>query len=386
MKRSFPLIVLGAVVAFFATTGFQCGSAEVTSAKLYIQQKQWDKAEQSLMKELAKNDKNEEAWFLLGQVRNEARNYPGMNEAFVRALQISDAHKTDIQRYRLATWALLYNDGVAAYNKGRDSSAMYDLAITDFTTAITLVPDSATTYYVASLAYFAKKDKRNTIDMLNKAVERNPSYLEAALFLAQIHYNEGIESLAAKDSTAAMASFGKAAGAFEIAYKADPARGEAITGLIDVYERLKQSDKALKLTVEAVQREPNNKLYRYAYGVFLLKQDQFAQSVEQFSKAVEIDPTYTDAVYNLGVAYLNWGVAMKVEADKAAEAAGRGAKEDKAYQEKFKLAIPHLEKAAETRPDDALLWQQLGKIYANLNMQEKSKAAFEKFDQIMKNK
>ena len=386
MKRSFPLIVLGTVIVFFATTGFQCGLAEVTSAKLYIQQKQWDKAEQSLVKELAKNDKNEEAWFLLGQVRNEVRNYIGMNDAFTRALQINETHKVDIQRYRLSTWAQLYNDGVTAYNKGRDSSAMYDKAIEDFNTAIALVPDSANTYYVVALVHFAKKDNPKTIDMLNKALERNPSYLDAALFLAQLHYNEGLASLATKDSTAATASFIKAGNAFELAYKANPGKSEAIIGLIDVYERLKQPEKAMSLTVEAVQRDPNNTLYRYAYGVFLLKQDDFAKSIEQFSKAVELDPTYTDATYNLGVAYLNWGVSMKVEAEKAAEKAGKGAVEDKSYQEKFKLAIPHLEKAAEQRADDPVLWQQLGRIFANLNMQEKSKAAFEKYDQIMKNK
>jgi tetratricopeptide (TPR) repeat protein len=130
-------------------------------------------------------------------------------------------------------------------------------------------------------------------------------------------------------------------------------------------------------------------VFRYAYGVFLLKQDKFQESIGQFTKAVEIDPNYTDATYNLGVAYLNWGVSMKAEVDKKAEEAaksGKQVKEDKSYQEKFKQAIPYLEKAAQVRSDDAALWQQLGKVYANLNMVDKSKAAFEKFDQIMKGK
>jgi hypothetical protein len=45
-----------------------------------MQQKQWDKAEQSLLKEVVKNDQNEEAWFLLGQVRLEMKKYT-KNEA-----------------------------------------------------------------------------------------------------------------------------------------------------------------------------------------------------------------------------------------------------------------------------------------------------------------
>jgi hypothetical protein len=60
MKRFLPLGFLLLALVYFSTTGFQCGSAETTSAKLYMNQKQWDKAEASLVKELAKNDKNEE--------------------------------------------------------------------------------------------------------------------------------------------------------------------------------------------------------------------------------------------------------------------------------------------------------------------------------------
>lgn len=81
MKRYSPFAVLILTSLFLSTTGFQCGSAEVTTARLAIQQGQFEKAEQSLVKEVQKNDKNEEAWFLLGQVRWEmkkfARRRPG---------------------------------------------------------------------------------------------------------------------------------------------------------------------------------------------------------------------------------------------------------------------------------------------------------------------
>jgi Flp pilus assembly protein TadD len=146
----------------------------------------------------------------------------------------------------------------------------------------------------------------------------------------------------------------------------------------------------MQLTSDAIKRDPNNKVYRYASGVFLLKQEKFPESTEQFKKALEIDPAYTDASYNLGVAYLNWGVAMKEESDKKVEeAAAKGnknVKEDRSYQEKFKLAVPHLEKAAEARADDAALYQQLGKVYMNLNMKAEAERAFARYDQLTKSK
>jgi cytochrome c-type biogenesis protein CcmH/NrfG len=123
MRRFFPPIILLLVVVYLSVTGFQCGSAEITTARLAITQKQWTKAEESLMKALQKNDKDEEAWFLLGQVRYELKKYAEMNEAYSNALAISDAHKPDIDKYRLSTWAEFFNAGIAYYNKGRDSAA-----------------------------------------------------------------------------------------------------------------------------------------------------------------------------------------------------------------------------------------------------------------------
>ncbi len=390
MTRFAPLVVLLLAAVLFATTGFQCGSAETTSAKLYMQQKQWDKAEQSLLKELSKNDKNDEAWFLLGQVRLELKKYKEMNDAYNHALALSDAHKADISRNKLAVWGMEYNDGVKLYNAGRDDTANYNRALDAFNTAIEMEPDSANTYYVTALAYYAKKDYNNAMTVLQAALQKKPNFADAARFLGQVHYQMAQDRMNAKDEAGAQAEFQKAVGPFEQAFKAEPDSVVNITNLIDVYERTKNSEKAMTLTHDAVAKDPNNKLFRYAYGVFLLKQDKYPEAIEQFQKAVQIDPNYADAIYNLGVAYLNWGVAQKKESDGKAEAAQKAAgknkqvKADESYRDKFKQSLPYLEKSAELRSDDAALWQQLGRLYAILNMPDKSKAAFEKSDKLSK--
>ena len=391
MKRYLPLGFLLLAFIYISTTGFQCGSAETTSAKLYMNQKQWDKAEASLVKELAKNDKNEEAWFLLGQVRLEVKKYAEMNEAYTHALQIGDAHKAEIARNRLAVWAMMYNDGVNLYNKGRDTAAFYQKSIDRFSTAIAMVPDSSGTYYVRALAYYAKQDMKSALADLAEAVRLKPDFEEAARLAGQVHYNMAMERVNAKDDAGSQSEFALATQTFEKAYNANPTNSDNINNLIDVYERTKNTDKALVLTRTAVEKDPNNKGFRFAYGVFLSRQDKFAEAIEQFKKAVEIDANYGDAIYNLGVAYLNWGVSMKAESDKQVEAEraknkGKDVKTDFSYKEKFKEALPYLEKAQEIRPDDLDLLQRLGKVYANLNMVEKSKAAFERYDRLSKGK
>jgi tetratricopeptide (TPR) repeat protein len=389
MKRYLPLALLAVAVFYFASTGFQCGSAETTSAKLYMQQKNWVKAEESLLKELGKNEKNEEAQFLLGQVRYELKNYLGMNEAFTNALQLGDQHKPDILRYRLSVWGSLYNQGVAYYNKGRDTAAYYDKALQAFDIAIAMEPDSANTYYVAALADYARKDIPSAINKLETAVAKDPKYLDAHRLLGQFHYAKAMQELDAKDEASSNASLQKAQQVYEKVYTLDPNNFDNIRSLIDVYERTKQTDKALKLTREAVEKDPSNKVFRYAYGAFLLRQDKYKEAAEQFIAALKVDPNYTDAEYNLGVSYLNWGVSMKEESEKKYEAerkTNKSAKEDLAYKEKFKDALPYLEKAVMTRDDDALLWQTLAKVYANLGITDKAKKALDRFDKLTRGK
>lgn len=390
MTRVAPLAVLLLAAVFLATTGFQCGSAETTSAKLYMQQKQWDKAEQALLKEVQKNDKDDEAWFLLGQVRLETKRYKEMNEAYTHALLVAETHRPEISRNRRAVWGILYNDGVKAFNEGRDSASRYDKAIEDFAIAIELQPDSSSTYFVAGLAYFAKKDNQQAISMLETALQKNPKFGDAARLLGQVHYQQAVDRLSAKDSAGAQAEFQKSTKAFEQVYSLEPDSASSITNLIDVYERTGNSEKALALTRDAVAKEPNNKFFRYAYGVFLLKQAKHQEAIEQFDKALSIDPNYDDPRYNLGVAYLYWGVAMKKAADEKAEAElkkapkGKHVATDESYREKFKQSLPYLEKSIELRGEDAGLWMQLGRLYAILNMTDKSKMAFEKADKLGK--
>lgn len=388
MKRYFPLAFVALFFAYAALTGFQCGSAEATSAKLYMNQKQYDKAEDSFLREVTKNPKNEEAWFLLGQVRLELKKYPGVIEAYAKALEIAPTHKLEITRNRNVIWAMMYNEGVKNYQVGRDTASYYDKALDNFGTAILANSDSAGTYYVRSLVYFSKKSYDNATADLNTALQKKPDFVDAARLLGQIHYIKAEAATEMKDNSGAAAEYGKAVDAFQIAYKAQPSAIENITGLIDAYERAKQNDKAMELTRDAVAKEPGNKIFRYAYGVFLLKQEKYEGASEQFKAAIDIDPEYSDAVYNLGVSYLNWGVQMKSAADKAMEKAPKGKqpKEDLSYKEKYKLALPYLEKAAATRADDTLLWQQLARLYNTLGMSKEANAALAKFDALSKKK
>jgi predicted Zn-dependent protease len=64
-----------------------------------------------------------------------------------------------------------------------------------------------------------------------------------------------------------------------------------------------------------VDNEPDNKIYRYNYGVLLLNAERYPEAETQLLEALKIDPEYENAIYNLGVTYVKWGTAMNKEAE-----------------------------------------------------------------------
>ena len=54
---------------------------------------------------------------------------------------------------------------------------------------------------------------------------------------------------------------------------------------------------------QAVEVEPTNAMYRNAVGAVLLNIGRYPDAQVEFLKAVELDPTYSDAYHNLGSAY-----------------------------------------------------------------------------------
>lgn len=386
MKR-YPTFIL----VFLLLTGVSSSLAQyLTSAKLYMRQREWTMAEASALKAVAKDPDDEEVWFVLGQIRYELRKYPEMIEAFDKAASIDPKeHQKEIHAYRLKLWADSYNAGIKYYNLGRDSAQYFAVAIDSFKTAIMAQPDSAMTYYVCALAMYANGQRDDAIAMLNKGIEKRSNFPDALSLLGRLHMQRARLKLEEKDSIQSRKEYDAAVVAFEKLYQINPTDPANVMSLLEVYEKAKMDDKALNLTKTCAEADPKNRLCRYAYGLYLIKKEQYEQGIKQLDTMLAIAPEendelYKDAMYNLGVAYQNWGVALKAISDKKVEESKGKVKEDLTYKEKFKAALAAFQKVEEHKKDDPNLYQALGKLYATLNMPKEAKAAFETADKLIK--
>jgi len=386
MKNS-KLFILGMLFIGIMFLGFQCASTELTSAKLYIQQKNWDKALETLQTDVAKNPQSDEGYYLMGTVYSELEKTDEMIDAFDKSLAISDKYEKSIKEYRTFQWANNFNRGVSLFQRGNkttdeDSTTMYyDLAIEAYQRAIILEPDSGETYRNLAFAYLTTGKAEESIEPLKTLIDLEQAE-EGYQYLGEVYYTLGANMMSdyqntnnVADSVKAMEYLESSITTLNDGLKKYPENSTMQVALTSSYIAADKIDVAMSSAAKLVENDPLNKTYRYNYGVLLLNAEKYEEAETQLKKAIEIDPDYENAIYNIGVTYVKWGTAINKEAEKQGLIS-----ED--YKKKYEAALPYLEKVVEVDPTNVAIWELLGKVYSVLGMNEDATNAFNKADEL----
>ena len=386
--QSSKIIVITALFLGMLFTGFQCASTELTSAKLYIQQKNYDKALEVLKKDVEKNPQSDEGYYLMGVISGEKGQYEQMTDAYNKSLSISKKFEKDINNQKTHYWVTLTQSGAAFFkrvsnNQDKDSiKILLDKAANSFENAVLVMPDSAYTYYLLSLVYMSQQNYDKAIKPLEEYVAKG-SAADGYVYLGSIYLDKGTrlkDSYSQKknvqDSISYMENFNKAISILEEGKKKYPNDAKLLGTLSSAYVGANKLSVALDAFKSLAETNPKKENY-YNYGVVLMGADKFEESVVQFKKALDLDPNYQNAIYNVAVAFVKWGTDINKKAE------DKGTK-DESYKEKYRQAIPYLEKFTSIDSNDIKIWDLLGKVYAILGMQDKAKDAYDKVDQLRK--
>ncbi|MBN1338513.1 MAG: hypothetical protein JXA03_04270 [Bacteroidales bacterium] len=160
----------------------------------------------------------------------------------------------------------------------------------------------------------------------------------------------------------------------------------------NIYLGRNEEDKALQNLNVAMELDKTNPTIYFAAGSIIDKQivsdttktddvreTAFKQAEDAYLKAIELNPEYFDAIYNLGALYYNKSLTYINAATRlpleAVEEYNRMTNE---YRNLMQKALPYLEKAHAIDPTDMSTMIALKEIYVRLNMNEKRKEIEEK--------
>ena len=152
---------------------------------------------------------------------------------------------------------------------------------------------------------------------------------------------------------------------------------EKITTLI-IMERVDEAKAELE---EAINDEPTNALYYYFLGYLYDFEEDPNMAQESYEKAIELNPEYYEANYNLGVVHYNKARDIISEMNNLSLDEYRKQEADYVARAKvhFEEALPYFEKAVEIKPEeDIQLLETLAGVYLQLKMMDKAAALEEK--------
>ena len=358
-------LLVGVVILFTA-----CQTKEVTSAKVYIQQDNWEKAIEQLEMAVELYPSDAEAHYLLGEGMAQQQNWDRMNEEFDKSLKIAPTFEMQIKNTREKSWVNQFNAGVGKLNKDDVEGA-----IESFETAARINPNRVESYKSLGIAYMRMDDLENASKNFSKVLELEPDNKDAMNGLAGIYFQ--------------LKEFQKVVELEKKALEMDPDDKDAIANLALAYDFLGEQDKAQQTYETALEKNPGDKdlLFNLARLHFL--GGDYDKAVELFNQVLEANPEDYDANLQVGNAYLSMADEYRKKlVDKEAQGGEVTDEERDQLMSFYTKAIPFLEKAvAIGEADEAIkvsagLYNNMGVAYINIGEREKGEQSFKKAEEV----
>lgn len=334
MKTFWPLA--GCLLMGLALVG--CQSTALTSAKVYLQQKDLEHAEEQLKLAITQNPEDAEAHFYLGTIYAETRRYEQMNASFDQALALRPRYQKDVEQWRQKYYVEHYNRGVEAVQA--DDMAGAAKAFEEAT-----IIDSGQVEAFKNLAFcYSKLDQLDaSLATYERALMLFPADPDLWTGKGSIYYIQG--------------NYEKAASAYEEASRLGKESIQTLSSLASAYEQLKQDDKAIAAYEKAVALNPEDENLLYNIAVLYSNLEKYDQAAEYYGRALQLNPDDSDAKFNLALIYV-----LKLE--------------------QWDEALPILKALVEAEPGNAEAWEMLSIVYARKNKVDESTQALKKAEEL----
>lgn len=219
-------------------------------------------------------------------------------------------------------------------------------------------------YFLCLSAYFGKD-----FTTFDKYMPQARTYTDEKDQVTQLILSCYLE----RGDTASWYAFGK-----QVVLEDPNANEVVLQNLLANYFQKQNYDEAMAFTEEVLAKDASNKMGNYAKGLVLMNQKKYVEAVKYYDKAVETDPTFSDAYYNAGVCYSNYGYDINEELSTRKLTYQQNQKEVQRVKAEYAKAEPYFLKVQELEPENADKWAgRLATVYYILGNKEKQ-AEYEK--------
>jgi len=323
MKYAQPTVILLIVVVVAFVSGGCATNPNIEGARLDLRNKDYSRALTNINQALTAEPENAKALLLKGDIISEMladvsdeldrTGFVGeLTGAYAQAIALSPEHLTHVS----AQLARLYNSefimGMEAFRDagllaGKERAHSFTTAARHFRNASMMIPDSANALINEAHAYYNGGKAQDAVDAYESVIALGHTDRELFIYLARTYELMAVEL---SDPKTQPDYYSQMVRILETARKFYPQDEEIRNLLLNAYAVSEITSNALPFFEEIYPLEQDNQVYLYNYGTLLLRQEDYEGAITKLSRAVSLDSSYVNALFNLGAAYVNHGVSV----------------------------------------------------------------------------
>ncbi|GAA5520152.1 tetratricopeptide repeat protein [Aliifodinibius salicampi] len=289
----------------------------------------------------------------------------------------------EINQLRQVVWSSEHNEGVQ-YLQDAQSKDQYRQAGEHFTNASAIMPDSSSSYEMATRAFYKASESQRAITLLEEAQSRlHPPPVQLLESLAFLYMETGEPQKAAQIYNRALS---QVTFSFNLMH-----------GLANAYIESKEHQKAADILQELVEKQPNTVRYRKLLAKELYQggEKQIQTIVDNVQENQSLDQNnfvQADSLFNSAEQQYSYLIDNHSEDMDLYFEAAQFYQNSAAYYQKLlphlnnqmrkeisdtinrylSTSLPLLEKMAEEEQPPQQIWQQLYQTYSYLGMEEEA--------------
>ena len=335
MRRGWLEIAVILMIVVFTLSG--CANKWVTSGKIAMNGKNYDKAIVDFKKALEENPENGEAHYYLAVCYKEKEDYREMLTHLESAETLYLKKADDIKELRQEGWTKLFESG-----KNKAEEDKWEESRDDFSLATEFLPDRYQSFSYLGYVWQQLNDNDSAYFYYSRAYEIAPDEMLVLENFAALCFNIG--------------EYDRAEELYRKLIEKDPNHANAMARLGDIYGGKKEFQKAVDYYNQALAIEQDNSNLWFNLGVLYFQQMKDNENaITAFTRAVELSPEDLDAFINLAIALI-----MAGRYDEAAN----------------KLSV-----YVEDNPDDCTAWDLYSQALLRKGMRKQAQEAYQKYEE-----
>lgn len=274
-----------------------------------------------------------------------------------------------------AEYVAILGEAYRQLGRVRSAQGHYDAAVNMLETALPYHPESDDVLIDLAIAYFRAAKYEKALTILNKAIAQRPNNIAGHHMLGKTHFMLG--------------NFQRATAELETALKLSPDDYDVAYTLGLAYLKEHKIQPARDIYDRMVQRLGNRAQLRVLIGRAYRETGFLTEAIEEFQKALTLDPKFPRVHYYLGLTYLLKGGAEKLGDAQEQFKIELASHPDEFFahyylgiaatvERRWPDAVAYLQTASRLQPDNPDPYFFIGQAYQGLNKQAEAIAAFRK--------